>query len=399
MVRLYRNYSTSRLTDEVALPLQSSENRAMTCPYCKRALRTLNSDYDQEASYPTAEELHWEARVDVCDTCGWWRILEEVSVLDCRTYVSELHTWAYSTGILRKMDPSGIAEPIEEIERYLLARSDARFQMNPRRFEEVAADVFRLVGRKVILTQYSGDEGIDLILLDAPNNELAAVQVKRHQSKVEASTIREFCGALFLKGIPTGIVVTSSDFTRGAHQTAARALKRGQRIELWSGNHFLDVLGCNIRSPYESANDPSAPFCALWNARVSFPKLGEDAAAQVNAETREETILTYSLNALSRSRAGDRRPLSLLAAECPWIELDSYEETYYDNPTSWSITAIIRVPHDKRSQLEEFGKEFRHALHCSYFSLRCLGGKAHERRDDRGRDRLGDGRELERVRK
>jgi hypothetical protein len=44
------------------------------------------------------------------------------------------------------MDPSGIAEPIEEIERYLLARSDARFQMKPRRFEELAADVFRLVG-------------------------------------------------------------------------------------------------------------------------------------------------------------------------------------------------------------------------------------------------------------
>lgn len=114
-----------------------------------------------------------------------------------------------ATGVLRRFDTGGQTAPLSEIRQYLAARYDARFHIDPRRFEDVVVSVYRDLGYDVEATGKTGDGGVDAVL--RRNGSAVGVQVKRVHGRVEAEAIRSFAGALYLKGMLRGVFVTTSD--------------------------------------------------------------------------------------------------------------------------------------------------------------------------------------------
>ncbi len=85
----------------------------------------------------------------------------------------------------------GIA-PMWEIRSYLIRNYDKRYNVSPRLFEELVADVYKDFGYHSICTAYSNDGGIDIIL--SKNNYVIGVQVKRTKNRVKAEYIRSLLG-------------------------------------------------------------------------------------------------------------------------------------------------------------------------------------------------------------
>lgn len=193
-----------------------------------------------------------------CPTCGWWTVRQWNSKargdFPSPDYA---HSVRGASGILRQLDLADQTEPLAQIRQYLAARYDARFEIDPTRLEEVVVGVYRDLGFDVQATGRTGDGGIDAVL--RRGSATIGVQVKRYRGKIEAESIRSFAGALFLKGIPAGIYITTSSFTRGAHVTAAAAKQR-LPVFLVDAMRFYRQLGITQRARYESVSDPTAPY-------------------------------------------------------------------------------------------------------------------------------------------
>jgi restriction system protein len=145
----------------------------------------------------------------------------------------------------------------------LAARYDARFSIDPWKFEEVVASVYRDQGYRTRVTARSGDGGVD-IMLDGPDNSTIGVQVKRYRGKVKVDHIRALVGALVDADpeLTRGIFVATSEFQPGAQKYVTRQRLRGRRIELVDAAAFYDALGIAQRKQYNSLADRSAPFSA-----------------------------------------------------------------------------------------------------------------------------------------
>jgi restriction system protein len=199
--------------------------------------------------------------VHVCPACGWWVVSsfgQQVSAID------QQEGTECAWGTLRNLDLTDISIPIDELRRYLLVKYSERFNLDPRKFEEIVAGVFSDFGYCVRVTSFGSDDGIDVIALDGQSNNLVGVQVKRYRNRIEAEQIRSFAGALMLGGFVQGVFVTTSVFTSGALKTAHRYLTRGIPIYLWDAKDFYDKLRVSQRPMYTSADDDTAPFFELW---------------------------------------------------------------------------------------------------------------------------------------
>ena len=93
-----------------------------------------------------------------------------------------------------------------------------------------------------ILTGGSGDHGIDgIIREDKLGLESIYVQAKRYSSqKVPANEIRDFIGAMSVKGARKGVLFTSSDFTAQSIDHAEKA--QGMNVTLVNGQGLCDLL-------------------------------------------------------------------------------------------------------------------------------------------------------------
>lgn len=84
----------------------------------------------------------------------------------------------------------------------------------------------------------SGDGGVDGVIdQDALGLEKIYVQAKRYaeNNSIGGATIREFIGALAIKGVSSGVFITTSNFTESARRTAESpshniALIDGERL-------------------------------------------------------------------------------------------------------------------------------------------------------------------------
>ena len=90
-------------------------------------------------------------------------------------------------------------------------------EMSPQKFERFVAAMFEEQGFKPRVVGGAGDDGIDIELF-RENKLRAVVQVKRYNARhlVKPKEVRDFLGAVELRGAPGGIFVTSSDFTQAA---------------------------------------------------------------------------------------------------------------------------------------------------------------------------------------
>lgn len=206
--------------------------------------------------------------LQTCPVCGWW----VASLLEGHA-PHMTHDGGYlilrrACGALKELDLADVSIPTDELRRYLLAKYGDRFDIHPRKYEEIVGSVFKDFGFRVRVTSFSGDEGIDVIVFDGTGGTIAGIQVKRQRGKITAEQIRSFLGALVLKGLTNGIYVTTSSYQRGAAIAAAEARFRARvAISLMDAQRFYDALNITSRAAYSTPDDPSAPyFERLWLA-------------------------------------------------------------------------------------------------------------------------------------
>jgi hypothetical protein len=130
---------------------------------------------------------------------------------------------------LRGDRASGISRLVERIS---LAQDIDFSRLDPRRFEELVADVFRAEGFSVQLSMATRDGGNDLVLLSpSAKGEGApahyAVQVKHYRERrVSVETIRSAVGSAVLAGAK-GVIVSSTQLTSAAQELVAEVNRQG----------------------------------------------------------------------------------------------------------------------------------------------------------------------------
>jgi restriction system protein len=85
----------------------------------------------------------------------------------------------------------------------------------------------------------SRDGGVDAIAFDPDpiRGGKIVIQAKRYTNCVGVSAVRDLCGTVHNEGATKGILVTTSDFGKDAHDFA-----RGKPLKLLSGGELLYLL-------------------------------------------------------------------------------------------------------------------------------------------------------------
>lgn len=126
--------------------------------------------------------------------------------------------------------------------------------LNWRQFEQLVGEAFRRQGYRITETGGNGpDGGVDLIL--RKDGEKHLVQCKHWRSlKVGVAVIREFFGAMAVKGAAGGFVVTSGGFTQEAQNFAS-----GRNIQLIDGPVLKQWIALHRTQQSKPAPAPAAP--------------------------------------------------------------------------------------------------------------------------------------------
>jgi restriction system protein len=207
-----------------------------------------------------------------CDSCGWWTASHLDAEAPHATHDGGFAYLRQTAGVLKELDVVDLSTPVQELRAYLLGKYGDRFAVHPKKYEEIVGSVFSDFGFRIRVTSFSGDEGIDVFVFDGPDNGVAAIQVKRQRGAVSAEQIRAFVGALVLRGLTSGIYVTTSSYQPGATLTAAKSAERlGVGIDLVDASHFYEALHLTTRVAHLDPEDPSAPYFRSWHAMDKAP--------------------------------------------------------------------------------------------------------------------------------
>mgnify|MGYP003655074468 CR=1 FL=1 len=134
--------------------------------------------------------------------------------------------------------------------------------VNPAQFEQLILDVLSAMGfgggklSNKTLTPISGDGGIDgIINEDALGLDAVYIQAKRYalDNKIGRPDIQKFVGSLTGESATKGVFVTTSDFSKEAHDYVQRVQ---QRIVLINGNKLAQLMidynvGVRVRSVFQ----------------------------------------------------------------------------------------------------------------------------------------------------
>ncbi len=116
---------------------------------------------------------------------------------------------------------------------------------SPTFFEQAVLDVLKAMGYvgdlgRVEHAGQSGDGGIDGVLyLDRLGLERVHVQAKRWKGSVGQSVIRDFAGAMDVRGATKGVIVTTGTFTKAANEYVRLSPKV---IRLIGGDELAELM-------------------------------------------------------------------------------------------------------------------------------------------------------------
>jgi restriction system protein len=134
-------------------------------------------------------------------------------------------------------------------------------ELSPQRFERVILDLLLAMGygggdaANGLMTKTTGDGGIDgIIHEDALGLDAVYVQAKKYapENKVSRPDVQRFIGSLTGEGATKGVFVTTSDFSKEAHEYLHRVqhrvvLMNGQRLARLMMQHGV---GVRVRQVY-----------------------------------------------------------------------------------------------------------------------------------------------------
>jgi restriction system protein len=149
------------------------------------------------------------------------------------------------SGRLSKVIVADARAANEELLRIISKDRNYIYSISPRRFEELAADVFERLGYTVEITPPSKDGGKDLYV--ARKSELGSllfyVECKRYapDRPVGVGLVRSLYGVVEAGKATAGLMLTTSHFTKGAHEFQ-RHVER--RLTLSDYTDFQSWLRC-----------------------------------------------------------------------------------------------------------------------------------------------------------
>jgi restriction system protein len=113
----------------------------------------------------------------------------------------------------------GISDSLIEA---LAQRPEIMYEISPRRFEELVAELYHRDGYEVELTPVSGDGGVDIYAVQKTpfGSFLTVVDCKRYRRDrpVGVGLIRQLYGTVEAKEASVGVLATTSTFTKGASE-------------------------------------------------------------------------------------------------------------------------------------------------------------------------------------
>lgn len=144
---------------------------------------------------------------------------------------------------LAKWQASGIAYQVDEANKQAREKLLKHIKtMKPYDFENLVSQLLLALGfEEVEVTSRSNDGGIDvrgtLVVGEVIRTRLA-VQVKRWKNNVQAPVIQQVRGSLGTH--EQGLIITTSDFSKGAREEATRA--NATPVGLMDGEQLVDLL-------------------------------------------------------------------------------------------------------------------------------------------------------------
>lgn len=217
------------------------------CPYCTGDV----SIFDHAAHTDKSGFRHYFHEKHVCNLCGFWC---EINDYD---HGMTNHVTMIQRSMLQQFNINDAALEYKEIGSHLNNNYSDIYNLSPRVFEELIADVYKNLGYEVVLTQQSNDGGFDLILLEKNSHDQILVECKRYapSRKVGVELVRQLSGSMVDKETERSIFVTTSSYTKGALQYTdrLRAGKYGFSIDLAKAEQLLRSVGSyNLSMPLES---------------------------------------------------------------------------------------------------------------------------------------------------
>ena len=235
--------------------------------------------------------------------------------------------------------PSGIDAQVQRINQETRAQlRELLHTMPPDRFEALIMDLLLQMGfdeSTVAVTPYRSDGGIDVtgIYRAAGLTEVnAAVQVKRWKGNVRAPAVTQLRGSLQVH--QQGIIITTSDYSRGARKEAAASNKT--RIGLINGDELIELLIKHEVGVQEKTLRVVGLDDEWWGELldvatdtlpVADTPLSDDPSmpGQTSRSTTQSTLLTTQLPAAGADPTGHKpHSLSLLGetyAVTSWKEV------------------------------------------------------------------------------
>jgi restriction system protein len=108
--------------------------------------------------------------------------------------------------------------------------------LDPREFERYVARLFRRKGYRVKLRGRSGDQGVDLEVVQR-SGKRAVVQCKRYQRTISPDIVRDLYGTLLHEKVAHAFLVTTADISAASRQWAA-----GKPITLIDGETLVRII-------------------------------------------------------------------------------------------------------------------------------------------------------------
>lgn len=141
-------------------------------------------------------------------------------------------------------DPKTVITTIDEqIKSYFKMNPEKMYDLSPRKFEELVADILKDMGFEVELTKATRDGGRDIIahIRNSVCSYLTHIECKRYapENKVGVGIIREVMGAHQIRKATKSIIVTTGFFSKDAVKEAAMV---ENQLDLKDFNDLKDWL-------------------------------------------------------------------------------------------------------------------------------------------------------------
>ncbi len=205
----------------------------------KKALRDMPIDLKYLERYPEYKEWIENKKPDLKETS------QEINRFESET------VYLPKEEILEKLQK----DMKTELENELIERLK---NIDPYKFEVLVLELLKKMGYgEPETTQKTKDEGIDgVIKADKFGFDEIYIQAKRWKSTVGVEVINTFIGTLTGKGASSGVIITTSNFSRDAEIAVERIRASGMKIVLIDGKRLVNLMiehnvGVYVKYTYE----------------------------------------------------------------------------------------------------------------------------------------------------